>query len=185
MKGKSRLLAVPIASGVLFGLVTTGFQGFSPGSIIIGLVQGMLLGALMVAISLSSPFQHGAFAGLGYRQQRQVAEAVRSGRAVADPALADVTVLYAQQVRQRRMHDRALAFRLAWGLLVASVIGLVAALVLGSATGLIAAGVSVVVWIVVLTVGPILERHVVANATSAEEATKALLDGNTTTHSNP
>lgn len=175
MRQKGRL-RVPIASGVLAGVVSGTVVGIVQQSILAGAINGVVYGGFMAAMFASSPFRHLSFAGLSYRQQRQVAQAVRRGRAVTDLALADATVRYARQVRQRRMHDRALAFRLAWGLLVASVIGLVAALVLGSATGLIAAGVSVVVWIIVLTVGPILERHIVANALAAEQATRRLIE---------
>lgn len=177
---QSGRLRVPILAGLLAGIVSGVLQGIIVQSILAGVVSGLIQGVLMAVIFASSPFGHVSLAGLGYRQQREVAQAVRCGRAVSDPALADATVRYARQVRQRRMHDRALALRLAWGLLGASVLGFVAALALSSATGLIAAGVSVVVWIVVLIAGPILERRIVANAVAAEEATRALLGGNAT-----
>ncbi len=120
----------------------------------------------------------GFYAGLGrvphlseltYGQRHTVTRAVRLGRGVDDPALAEATVRHARWVERSARPERWMTL-FVWALLGASGLALVAALVLGDAYVAFAGAFSLVVWTLILLVGPRVERRRVAQAQRAEAA---------------
>jgi hypothetical protein len=159
-----------VASGVLFG----GLHGLAQRSLSYGIVAGVVFGSIMPVVILRSARAGPCLAGLSVRQRRAVVTAVRKGRPIEDPALAEAVIGHARQVQRRAPSERR-GLTLAWAFLGMSVVGLAAALVLGSAPGAIGAGFSLVVWAVILLVGPRLVRHTTDRARAAEEAAGRML----------
>ncbi len=157
-------------AGTAFGL----FQGLIEGSFPNGVVSGLFFGLVMYAVFLRAGHVNPYLVELSVRQRRAVLTAVRRGRSVGDPALAPATVVHARQVRDRA-RDARRGLVLVWIFLAVSVVGLGLALALASALGAIGAGFSLAVWIVILLVGPALERRTMANARAAQQAAQRLV----------
>ncbi len=123
--------------------------------------------AMFTAVFYAGRRANEHLAGLGYGQRRAVIRAVRRGQPVSDPALAEVTIRHAQLV-QGGVRTQRLSTVLASVFLAASVVGLGAALAVGSAAGTVAAAFSLVVWIVILVLGPRVDRRAREKARAAE-----------------
>ncbi len=146
-----------------------GFQVLDGDSLLTGVVTGLIFATFMAA---------GFYAGLGrvphlseltYSQRHTVTRAVRLGRGVDDPALAEATVRHARWVQRSARPERWMTL-FVWTLLGASALALVAALVLADAYLAFAGAFSLVVWTLILLVGPRVERRRVAQAQRAEAA---------------
>ncbi len=168
---RTQLRRVPraIGFGVVSGTVYGVFQVLGGDSLLSGVVTGLIFAAFMAA---------GFSAGLGrvphlseltYSQRHTVTRAVRLGRGVDDPALAEATVRHARWVQRSARPERWMTL-FVWSLLGASALALVAALVLEDADVAFAGAFSLVVWTLILLVGPRVERRRVAQAERAEAA---------------
>ncbi len=164
-----RRLAGALRSGVLAGILYGSIQGLTEGSVVVGVVLGLFFGLSMSMVFYVSNRAGGYLVGLTYRQKRAVLRAVRRGEPVSDPALAGPTIRQAQLI-QAPAGGQRLGIVLGRGLFVASLLGLVLALVLGSTAGAVAAAFSLVVWTVIILVGPPLEQRKAARARAAEVA---------------
>jgi hypothetical protein len=164
-----RRLAEALLSGVVAGTVYGSIQGFTEGSVIAGVVSGLFFGLFMSGVFYVTNRAGGPLVGLTYRQKRAVLRTVRRGEPVSDPALAGPTIRHAQLI-QASAGGQRLGIVLGRGLLVASLLGLVLALMLGSTAGAVSAAFSLVVWTVIILVGPPLEQRKAARARAAEVA---------------
>jgi hypothetical protein len=162
-----------VAGGVVSGVVYGTLQGIANGSVAAGFVRGMIFGIPMTAISYAGARATAHLGGLDNRQRRMVMRAVRDGDRVDDPALAQATIRHAQQVRARASPQaRRTALVILWSLLGASLVGLGVSLVIGSVSGAVAGAFSSVVWVVILLIGPPLEKRSLNNAEAAEAAAR-------------
>ena len=171
MAVERRRLGAALAQGVLAGSLYGFLQGLDEGSLATGVTWGLVFA---LVFTVSSYFARGGgahLAGLSYQQKRAIVSAVRRGDAIGDPALAKPTIHEAQRVQASVARQRP-AVVLARCLLAASVFGLGLALALGITAGAAAAGFSLMVWVVILLVGPPLERRRAANALAAEAAAR-------------
>ena len=171
MAVERRRLGAVLAQGVLAGALYGFLQGVDEGSLATGVTWGLVFA---LVFTVSSYFARGGgehLAGLSYQQKRAVVSAVRRGDAIGDSALAEPTIHEAQRVQASVVRQRS-AVVLARCLLAASVLGLGLVLALGSTAGAAAAGFSLVVWVVILLVGPPLERRRAENALAAEAAAR-------------
>ena len=142
-----------------------GSDVLSPVSFITMPVAGAVFGLGMFRLNR----QASALSEITYGQRRTVTRAVRLGRGVDDPALAEATVRHARWVQMSARPERWMTL-LVWSLLGASGLALVAALVLEDADVAFAGAFSLVVWTLILLVGPRVERRRVAQAQRAEAA---------------
>jgi Flp pilus assembly protein TadB len=165
-----------IAYGLLSGAVYGALQGLGDRSIGKAVVSGLLFGAVMSAVHYAGLRANAHLSGLRPQEQRKVSAAVRRGQAVADPSLAAAAIRHAQNVQQRS-GDQRLGKLLAWGLLGASVLALGLTVWAGSTPGVISAGFSCLVWVLILVLGPRLERRTQDRARAAELATTRLVEG--------
>ncbi len=164
-----RRLAGALLSGVLAGSFYGFFQGFTEGSVVVGVLSGLFFGLFMSVVFYVTNRAGEHLVGLTYRQKRAVLRAVRRGEPVSDPALAGPTIRHAQLI-QASAGGQRLGIVLGRSLLVASLLGLVLALLLGSTAGALAASFSLVVWTVIVLVGPPLEQRKATRARAAEVA---------------
>ena len=169
MRTQWRRVPRTIGLGVLAGTVYGAFQVLGGDSLLSGVVTGLIFATFMAA---------GYYAGLGRfahlseltrGQRHTVARAVRLGRGLDDPALAEATIRHARWVQRAARPERWMTL-IVWVLLGASGVALVAALLLGDAYVAFAGAFSLVVWTLILVVGPRVERRQVARAQRAEAA---------------
>lgn len=172
---RRRVLTYGLLSGAVYGIL----QGLANSSVSAGVVNGLLFGTVMGAAHYASLRANAHLGGLGLREQRMVMAAVRRGRAVADPALAGPAIDQARNV-QLTPGGQRLGHLLAWGLLAVSVVGLGLSVWSGSVSGVIAGAFSGVVWVIILLVGPPLERHFQDRARAAEVANRRVVDSSAT-----
>ncbi|HSH58846.1 MAG TPA: hypothetical protein VK988_04225 [Acidimicrobiales bacterium] len=165
-----------LAYGLLSGAVYGALQGLGDRSIAKAVVNGLLFGAVMSAAHYAGLRANAHLTGLRPKQRRAVRAAVRRGQAVADPSLAAVAIRHARNMQQRS-GDQRLGQLLAWGLLGASLLALGLTVSAGSTPVVIAAGFSCLVWVVILVLGPRLERRIHDRARAAELATMRFVEG--------
>jgi hypothetical protein len=165
-----------LAYGLLFGALYGALLGLGDRSIGEALLNGLVFGAAMSAAYYAGLRANAHLTGLRPQERRKVAAAVRRGQAVADPSLAAAAIRHARNV-QRPTGGQRLGPVLAWGLLGASVLALGLTVWAGSTPGVIAAGFSCLVWVVILIFGPRLERRTQDRARAAELATARLVEG--------
>jgi hypothetical protein len=163
----SRATGVGVGIGSMYG----AFELLGGRSLLTGVITGLIVATVMAAsfyASLGRGPTH--LSGLNYGQRNAVTRAVRLGRGVDDPALAEATIRHAGWV-QRSARPQGWMIVLVWSLLGASGLALVAALVWGDTYVAFAGALSVVVWTVILLVGPRVERRRLARAQKAEAET--------------
>jgi hypothetical protein len=139
-------------------------------------LSGLVFSTVMSAAHYVGLRANADLTGLRPQERRTVWAAVRRGQAVADPSLAAAAIRHARNV-QRPPGGQRLGRVLAWGLLSASVLALGLGVSAGSTPGVIAAGFSCLVWVVILVLGPSLERLIQDRARAAELATARLVEG--------
>ncbi len=169
MRTQLRRLPRAISFGVLSGTVYGAIQVLGGDSLLIGVVTGLIFATFMAAAEYAGLRRVPHLSELTYGQRLTVTRAVRLGRGVDDPALAEATVRHARWVQRSARPERWMT-RLVWTLLGASGLALVAALVLGNAYVAFAGAFSLVVWTLILLVGPRVERRRIAQAQRAEAA---------------
>ncbi len=165
-----------VAYGLLSGAVYGALQGVGDRSIARAVVNGLFFGAVMSAVHYGGLRANAHLTGLRPKERRTVWAAVRRGQAVADPSLAAAAIRHAR-IMQRPPGGQRLGRVLAWSLLGASVLALGLTVWAGSSPGVIAAGFSCLVWVVILVLGPRLERRTQDRARAAELATARLVEG--------
>jgi hypothetical protein len=165
-----------LAYGLLCGALYGALQGLGDRSIGKAVLSGLVFGAVMSAAHYAGLRANAHLSGLRPQERRTVWAAVRRGQAVADPSLAAAAIRHAQNV-QHPPGGQRLGRVLAWGLLGASVLALGLTVSAGSTRGVIAAGFSCLVWVVILVLGPRLERRIQDRARAAELATARLVEG--------
>ncbi len=165
-----------LAYGLLSGAVYGALQGLGDRSIARAVISGLLFGAVMSAVHYGRLRANAHLSGLRPQERRKVWAAVRRGQAVADPSLAAAAIRHARNM-QRPPGGQRLGRVLAWGLLGASLLALGLTVWAGSTPGVIAAGFSCLVWVVILVLGPRLERRTQDRARAAELATMRLVEG--------
>ena len=162
----SRATGVGVGLGSMYG----AFEVLGGRSLLTGVVSGLIVATVMGASFYASlGWGPAHLSGLDYGQRHAVTRAVRLGRGVDDPALAEATIRHARWV-QRSARPQRWMIVLVWSLLGASGLALVAALLSGDAFVAFAGALSLVVWTVILLVGPRLERRRLARAQKAEAA---------------
>jgi hypothetical protein len=179
MTSQPRRLSQVVVVGLLSGAVYGVLQGLGDRSISKGTISGLIFGAVMAVAHYATLRTNAHLAGLRPREQRMVSAAVRRGEAVTDPALAGHAVHLARNV-QCLPGGQRLGRLLAWGLLAASVVELSLSVWSGSIPGVVAGTFSCVVWVIILVLGPRLERHVQDRARAAEMANRRVVASSAT-----
>ena len=164
-------LSRSIGPGLLVGALYGTFQFIGGESLLGSFLSGLLFAAVMAAGFYFRARRLSHLSGLSYRQQLVVTRAVRQGRPVSDSALEEATIRQARLVQElARSHQWAIV--LVWCFVSVSALALVAALALGDAVVALAGAFSLVVWVVILIVGPAWDRRRAANARAAETAVR-------------
>jgi hypothetical protein len=169
MRTDLRRLCTATGFGVFSGTVYGGLQVLGGESMLTGVVTGLVFATFMAAGFYAGLTRVPHLSDLNYRQQRTVVRAVRLGRGVDDPALAEPTIRHARWIQRSARPQRWMTV-LVGSLLGASGLVLVVALVLGDAYFAFAGAFSLVVWTLILLVGPRVDRRRVAQAQRAETA---------------
>lgn len=163
-------LTVGLVSGAVYGVL----QGLGDASIGRGAFSGLFFGAIMGAVQYAGLRANAHLAGLRPREKRMVMVAVRRGLPVADPSLASAAVRQAQNAQVAAGRQRSGAY-LAWALLAISVVALGLSVASTYLPGVGVSTFSAAVWLVILVLGPKLDRHFRDRAHAAEEANSQLL----------
>ena len=169
MRTDLRRLSTATGFGAFSGTVYGALQVLGGESLLTGVVTGLVFATFMAAGFYGAATRLPHLSGLNYRQKRSVMRAVRLGRGVDDPALAEPTISHARWVQRSAASQRWMTVLVAT-LLGASGLVLVVALVLEDAYLAFAAAFSLMVWILILLVGPRVDRRRVAQAQRAEMA---------------
>ncbi len=176
MRWEARPARQALTYGLFSGAVYGALQGLGYRSLARAVVNGLFFGAVMSAVHYAGLRGNAHLTGLRPQERWTVQAAVRRGQAVTDPSLAAAAIRHARNVQQRS-GDQRLGQLLAWGLLGASALALGLTVSAGSTPGVIAAGFSCLVWVVILILGPRLERRTQDRARAAELATARLVEG--------
>lgn len=163
-----------VVYGGLTGLGYGVLQVVDDGSIGEGVVSGVLFGLVNGAIVYARPSPPEHLADLTPRNRHKVLRIVRRGEVVTDPGLAPAVVRQAQLMEGG--DDVRAGQVLALALLALSILGIVFGLGTASSGILAASAFATLLWILILTFGPRMQRRFQARARVARVAAEKLLE---------
>lgn len=163
-----------VVFGGLIGLVYGALQVADDGSLVKGVVSGVLFGLMNGVIAYVRPTPPEHLADLTPANRRKVFRAVRRGEVITDPLLAPAVVRQAQlmegggDVRAGRV--------LALALLALSLLGIVFGIGMADPGILAASSFATLLWVLVLAFGPKMQRRFEERARVARAAAEKLLE---------